>query len=218
MAVHNNLGELFTNTANAIRSKTGGTEPIIADNFPTEIENIQTGSNVDWTQVTAKPSQIWEGKMFYNCVGELTAGTYIEADYDYGTVYPTDPYSFAIEGLIREPRAFMIISQMDSMGYYVGGDYNVILGIFGYGGTIRNVSGAGMYESTSLQSAYVLWNNNGASTYHNISYSWDEASGTLTFTSDGGDTDANICVPLYFGVEGNDEKGAYRYLVYFDSI
>lgn len=44
MAKHENLNSLFTGIANAIRSKTGSTDPIVADDFPTEIEGIESGS------------------------------------------------------------------------------------------------------------------------------------------------------------------------------
>lgn len=40
---HNTLTELFTDTANAIRSKTGGTAPIKADDFPSVISGISVG-------------------------------------------------------------------------------------------------------------------------------------------------------------------------------
>ena len=43
MAKHNTLNELFTGIADAIRGKTGTTDPIIADDFPTAIESIETG-------------------------------------------------------------------------------------------------------------------------------------------------------------------------------
>lgn len=43
MAKNNNLQDFLTNVANAIRTKTGATEPINAQNFSTEILNIQTG-------------------------------------------------------------------------------------------------------------------------------------------------------------------------------
>jgi hypothetical protein len=41
------LTELFTNIANAIRAKTGSTEPIIAEDFPSAIEAIPVGSTID---------------------------------------------------------------------------------------------------------------------------------------------------------------------------
>lgn len=40
---YNSLSELFTATANAIRSKTGSTDPIVANDFPTAIEGISGG-------------------------------------------------------------------------------------------------------------------------------------------------------------------------------
>lgn len=41
------LSSLFTDIANAIRSKTGGSAQIVADDFPTEIANIPSGGAVD---------------------------------------------------------------------------------------------------------------------------------------------------------------------------
>lgn len=43
MAKYNSLAELFTAIADAIRTKTGGTNSIVAEDFPTEIEGIMTG-------------------------------------------------------------------------------------------------------------------------------------------------------------------------------
>ena len=43
MATNNNLQDFLTDIANAIRTKTQTTEPINAQNFSTEILNIQTG-------------------------------------------------------------------------------------------------------------------------------------------------------------------------------
>ena len=40
---YSNLTGLFTDIANAIRNKTGSTEPIIADAFPTAIDAIPSG-------------------------------------------------------------------------------------------------------------------------------------------------------------------------------
>lgn len=46
MAKHKTLSELFTAIADAIRSKTGGAEDIVADDFPEQIEAIPTGITV----------------------------------------------------------------------------------------------------------------------------------------------------------------------------
>lgn len=43
MANYDNLDSLFTGIADAIRSKTGGTDPIVADNFPAAIAAIESG-------------------------------------------------------------------------------------------------------------------------------------------------------------------------------
>lgn len=43
MAKHNSLSELFTDIADSIRAKTGGTDPIVADDFPEAIEGISSG-------------------------------------------------------------------------------------------------------------------------------------------------------------------------------
>ncbi len=47
MANYTNLKDLFTGIANAIRSKTGATDPIVADDFPSAIEGIQVGGGTD---------------------------------------------------------------------------------------------------------------------------------------------------------------------------
>ena len=41
------LTDLFTNIANAIRAKTGSTEPIVAEDFPSAIEAIPVGNTID---------------------------------------------------------------------------------------------------------------------------------------------------------------------------
>lgn len=44
---HANLTSLFGDIADAIRSKTGSSNSIVADDFPTEISNIETGGGGD---------------------------------------------------------------------------------------------------------------------------------------------------------------------------
>lgn len=46
MATHTTLASLFADIADAIRATTGSTEAIVADNFPTEIANMQKGVQV----------------------------------------------------------------------------------------------------------------------------------------------------------------------------
>lgn len=42
--IHKTLAELFTATADAIREKTGSTDEIVADEFPTKISEIPSGN------------------------------------------------------------------------------------------------------------------------------------------------------------------------------
>lgn len=50
------LTELFTDIANAIRSKTGGASRITPSNFASEISNITTGYNLKWVGYGATAS------------------------------------------------------------------------------------------------------------------------------------------------------------------
>ena len=47
MSKYNSLGELFTAIANAIRAKTGGTDPIVAEDFPEVIDEMKSGGEIE---------------------------------------------------------------------------------------------------------------------------------------------------------------------------
>ena len=61
---HTTLGALFSAIAEKIRSKTGGTSTIVADNFPAEIEKIVTLSG-GTSDATASAGEILSGKTAY---------------------------------------------------------------------------------------------------------------------------------------------------------
>lgn len=69
------LSSLFTAIANAIRTKTGGSSPIVADDFPTEIANIQTG--IDPSDATATESDILNPKTAYLSDGTKHTGSMV---------------------------------------------------------------------------------------------------------------------------------------------
>ena len=48
---HSTLTSLFSDIADAIREKTGSSETIVADDFPTAIANIPTSSGIVTTEV-----------------------------------------------------------------------------------------------------------------------------------------------------------------------
>lgn len=70
MAVHQTLTSLFSAIADAIRGKTGGSDPIVADNFPEAIAGISSGT--DTSDATATAGDILSGKTAYVATGKVT--------------------------------------------------------------------------------------------------------------------------------------------------
>jgi len=64
---HSNLTSLFTDIADAIRAKTGSSDPIVADQFPEAIEGISGGGADDGFPIGDGNTHIWlsisEGRM-----------------------------------------------------------------------------------------------------------------------------------------------------------
>ena len=102
---YSNLTRLFTDIANAIRNKTGSTEPIIADAFPTAIDAIPSGSEeMKIVQVVVKgvdPSacSVWDVKQ--NAWVDYTTGGVTVNVIDYLAVRPKGQVMQGISSYIR---------------------------------------------------------------------------------------------------------------------
>ena len=102
---YSNLTGLFTDIANAIRNKTGSTEPIIADAFPTAIDAIPSGSeDMKTVQVVVKGADpnacsVWDVKQ-KAWVDYTTGGVTVNV-VDYLAVSPNGEVMQGIHSYIR---------------------------------------------------------------------------------------------------------------------
>lgn len=87
---HSNLTSLFTDIADAIRSKTGGSDPIIADQFPEAIDGIESGGGSDdGFPIGDGNTHIWvdveEGMNSYALILYMLKNTVVTIDWGDGT-------------------------------------------------------------------------------------------------------------------------------------
>jgi len=98
---HTTLTSLFAAIANAIRAKTGGTEVLVADNFPTAIEAIPSGGSETY-EITFTKNSVDTTKS-YVMVLSRNYGTYGESLTNSGgtltdTVYLGDRILIEVSG------------------------------------------------------------------------------------------------------------------------
>ena len=145
---YNSLSELFKATADAIRSKTGSTDPIVANDFPLAIAGIPTGSggdpvipDEDW--IGDGNTHIWitlhEGRTS-PMLGVCPKGT-VTVDWGDGTAPDT------LTGTNTST-----VQWTPTHNYAAPGDYVITL-------TVDGQMGLGGLSSTN-QYSYILSNNN----------------------------------------------------------
>ena len=85
--IHTSLNELFSDIADAIRAKTGDSNDIIADNFPTAIAAIPSGGSSDVIKVI--------GTTYYNSEDDVIAFT-VSTGIDSAPIYAIIKLEFDI--------------------------------------------------------------------------------------------------------------------------
>lgn len=170
---HASLASLFSDIADAIRAKTGGSAAIVADDFPTAIAAIPTGgggpnlpdpstvtdlTNTTWlmnnTLDTASlPNQSNAYDVLFqtgtkNKINGQLVGGYVD-DYRYLGVPAFVPYNLTMQGLCRSTAGSLSTKQV---GFLLG-EYNMWYGADGWGNYYTGIgTGNGKKVWTFLRS------------------------------------------------------------------
>lgn len=130
------LTQLFTNIANAIRAKTGSSETIKAENFPTEIADITTGT--DTSDANAEPINIRKDKTAYvngqKITGTLPVLTYpinpdSPSDFDYQFIEASSAKKVTRNNTIYIMGAYQIAENNEPDSWMFEGNRKMKLGI-----------------------------------------------------------------------------------------
>lgn len=183
MANHTSLASLFSDIADAIRAKTGGSSNIIADNFPTAISQIPTGgsASLGTKNITANGTYDAEDDGYdgYSSVNVNVSGGGGGLEYETGTWTPSEDVAtgeILFTNTHAQPPFFFVITDVDgdqhtnllnTNAYAVFTNWNRILGttIYPSSTSTRFGSLTGAYRRTQTSDLYVVTRNFSNDTY-----------------------------------------------------
>lgn len=112
---HTSLKSLFSDIADAIRTKTGSTALIVADDFPTEIGNIHSGGSATEDLLWTNPdSSVSFSPQTVTLSGDLSEYEYVKVGYRLSTTISPATEYFAISYRYQLP------TDINTSNTYVG--------------------------------------------------------------------------------------------------
>ena len=172
------LTELFTNIANAIREKKGTTESIVAENFPEEIANIESGGK----------TKLQDGTRFYMS----TFSSFNLNDFDYSELTTMSTFLSGCTNLTSLDFSNMDLSNITNYEYLCNGcsaitTINLSDTKLGSGSMQSAFAGCSSLTSINLSNSYKI-----KPTSMNSMFSGDESLVTINLA----DFDTSSCTQI----------------------